>query len=303
MPTIQGVQDEATFVQEVARGTGLDPRVILEWIRVEGAYAPGGTGGFNFLNLRPYSSDVGVAGQSPGGFDRFTNVDAAAVSTIRRIRQPFLWDALGPVVAKKGSPAEEIAAIGRSGWDAGHYQEGGGAPGSSIANRFIGDYGQAAYGSAPAGPGAVAAHGTGPGSTGATSVAGDVAGAAGGAASAVGGAIAGPFAWVEKLVKVIFGPRGLQMGAGFLLVILGVLWLSRGRLPASVQPGGEGVGGGTPPRTASPAGDQVNIFEHEPGMVAHAETRPTSRARDLSRPTRSVKPITDVSRPLRRRAA
>jgi len=123
------------FASEVAKQTGLDPRVVMAWSSQEGTYAPNGTGGFNFLNLRPYSSDVGVVSHSSGGFDQFRSLQDAIASSVARIKQPFLQQHLGPVLKAGGGPSEQIAAIAASGWDQDHY---GGPGGPNLLRAYQG---------------------------------------------------------------------------------------------------------------------------------------------------------------------
>lgn len=139
--TVQDAQDQ--FAQEVAKRTGLSPEFIQFWANREGAYAPNGTGGFNFLNLRPGPGDVGVGGESKGKFDQFKDLESAVTSTVNRIHQPFLWDYL----SKAGSdPVSEWNAIKQSQWDIGHYAgveygAAGPAPGGSQPLQFGGSTG------------------------------------------------------------------------------------------------------------------------------------------------------------------
>jgi hypothetical protein len=154
MPAIPGsagggasASDVVTFVDAVAKQTGLDPRVVETQVIAEGAYAPGGTGGLNFLNLRPYSSDVGVVGYSKGGFDQFGDLQSAITSTVARIKQPFLQKYLGPVLAKPSTPEDQLRAIAVSGWDAGHYvgtYDGASMVGGSLFSDFASKFGAGA---------------------------------------------------------------------------------------------------------------------------------------------------------------
>jgi hypothetical protein len=146
------VNPQVEFVNQVASQTGLDPRVVYAWTVAEGAYAPGGTGGFNFLNLRPYKpnqtgGDVGVIGVSSGNFDQFKDLPSAIASTVGRIKQPFLWRILSPVLSRKSSPREQIDAIATSGWDSGHYTDSSGVVGGKLVADFTGRYGASALGS------------------------------------------------------------------------------------------------------------------------------------------------------------
>lgn len=79
--------------------------------------------------------------------------------------------------------------------------------------------------------GAYDVHGSGPGSTGQQSI-----------ATQVGDAVMSPVKFAEKVFHFLFSARGLEVFAGFLLVVVGVLWLARSQVPAAVRPGGAGVG-------------------------------------------------------------
>lgn len=129
-------QNQSQFAEDIARATGLDPRVVYAWAQSEGAYAKGGTGGFNFLNLRPYSGDK-YASVSPGGFEQFSSLADAEKATLRRISMPFASPiAKAGQAAKFGaalSPAQEIGAIASTGWDSGHY----GGPGGPALQRIF----------------------------------------------------------------------------------------------------------------------------------------------------------------------
>lgn len=124
MPTAAEV-----FMNALAKQTGVDPGLIGYWINQEGTYAPRGTGGFNFLNMRPkgtpgaYStwSGVPLAGVSPGRFEQFQNVQDAIQETVNRINQPFM-NPLRQAVAAGASPAEQWRALQKTGWDIANYK-------------------------------------------------------------------------------------------------------------------------------------------------------------------------------------
>jgi len=200
---------QITFVDAVAKQTGLDPRVVYAWTAAEGAYASGGTGGYDFLNLRPdAASDVGVASVSPGGFDRFGTLQAAISSTVARIKQPFLQQHLAPVLKAGGSPAEQIAAIAASGWDSGHYTDAKGVVGGKLIADFTSQYGSAALGSASSTPLP-------------TSGAGDTTGQQ-------GISIPNPFDWVGSLTSWVGNKAGyaaLYVALVLFAVVLGILGL------------------------------------------------------------------------------
>lgn len=135
-------QLQAQFARDVGAGTGIDPAVIFAQEQVEGAYAPGGTGAFNMLNLRPYPGDP-YSGVSSGGFEQFSSLSDAETATIRRFRQPFVADQLGRY---PHTALGEITAISASGWDAGHYQESGK---NSLLQQYLSDHGVSAGPSNP----------------------------------------------------------------------------------------------------------------------------------------------------------
>ena len=127
------------FLNAISRATGVDPGVLGYWMNQEGTYAPRGTGGYNFLNLRPkgtagdYSAYTGVPiSVSPGRFEQFRNVNDAISETVNRIRQPFM-QALMNTVRQGGDPAAQWKAIEGTGWDINHYAGSGFAPTTDIS--------------------------------------------------------------------------------------------------------------------------------------------------------------------------
>ena len=226
--------EEVQFVKDVSGATGVDPHLVAAWITAEGAYAPGGTGGHNFLNLRPYKSDVGVVGQSGGGFDQFVNERAAALSSIARIKQPFLWTSpelggpgLGAVISAHGDAVAQAQAIGRSGWDAGHY---GSPPGSKL----VADLASTNKGGPSLGKSVVTATGdlvtgnpvgaAGAVAQGAGAIASGIGlGGVGSAVGGVGAALSAP----EKIYKFLTSYRFLELVGGLVLVVLGLVILGR----------------------------------------------------------------------------
>lgn len=116
--------NQVRFVIGVSVATKIDPRVVIAWMQQEGANAPGGTGGFNYLNLRPLSGDP-YKTVSKGGFEQFASVNDAVKATVRRLNQPFAK----PIIATartRPTPQAQIRAISVTGWDAGHYGGNGG---------------------------------------------------------------------------------------------------------------------------------------------------------------------------------
>lgn len=230
----QGYQDLPEFAHEVSQATGVDPRVIFAQAMLEGAYAPNGTGHFNYLNIRPYPGDR-YSAVSSGNFEEFANVHDAAWSTARRIRQPFLWGSgpgeggLGAVIAAHGSPAQEIAAIGRSGWDAGHY--GGG--GSALESKFESLYGA----SAAQGPPRTSKTALAPGGSTGTTVTGSLGHVVD--ATGVGGALKG----VERIGAFVTSVRLPELLGGIVLVSIGLFILARALLSTEpVKLAGQTVG-------------------------------------------------------------
>jgi hypothetical protein len=145
----------AEFAYAVAEETGLDPRVVYAWARLETGDNPASVTQYNYLNLRPDSADVGVTGESSGGFDQFGSEKNAVTSTKKRIEQPFIWNYLNPVLQAKGSAAEEISAIALSAWDgSGHY---GGKGGPALQAEFKSLYGAKALGTHQSAGGSVGA--------------------------------------------------------------------------------------------------------------------------------------------------
>lgn len=142
------------FINEVAKQTGIDSRVVTTWVTAEGAYQPKGTGHFNYLNLRnPDPGNVGVIATSPGGFAEFGSLQDAIASTVNRIKQPFLQRTLAPVLKAGGSPVKQLQAIASSRWDgSGHYigpYGGKSVVGGRLYDTFAGLFGKTALGGPP----------------------------------------------------------------------------------------------------------------------------------------------------------
>lgn len=116
------------FVDRLAAATGLDRRVVAAWVRAEGAYTSGGTGGYNFLNVRARAGGKGYSGvaisRSSGGFAKFGSLDAAVRETSFWINRMPNYAGIRSSVDK--GPAAQLAAIARSPWDANNYAGGRG---------------------------------------------------------------------------------------------------------------------------------------------------------------------------------
>lgn len=131
---------EALFSNAVAKGTGFDPRVIYAQAQSEGAYAPGGTGGLNFLNLKSdtvRSLGLPFAGSSTGGFAQFANLAQAENATIAEYRSPTIG-----LTAPAPTVSGEISQIAATPWDQTHY---GGTGGPNLAAQFKSLYGDSAF--------------------------------------------------------------------------------------------------------------------------------------------------------------
>ncbi len=98
------------FVADVSKATQIDPRVLIAWAQQEGAYAKGGTGGFNYLNLRPIAGDP-YSSVSSGGFEQFSSLSDAEAATIRRLGQPFAQ----PIITAAGQHVSSLATPATSG--------------------------------------------------------------------------------------------------------------------------------------------------------------------------------------------
>jgi hypothetical protein len=232
--------EEAQFATDVGKNTGVDPRVIFAWAQQEGAYAKNGTGGLNFLNLRPQAGDP-YSSVSPGGFEQFSSLSNAETATERRIKEPFIWSYLGPVVAEKGTPAQEISAIGQSGWDRAHY---GNPPGEKLLASYN------AYYPGTAGQPSTSTDITAGGTSGTGSVTGSIPGYTD---------ITGALSSIQSAFAFLFSVRFLEILGGGLLVLLG-LWLLARQLGVSA------------PKPPGPAAD---VFE---SAAATGETRERAAA-------------------------
>jgi hypothetical protein len=248
--------DEAAFVAGVSRQTGIDPRVLVAWVQAEGAYAPNGTGGHNYLNLRPAAGDVGTVAASSGNFDQFATVQDAITSTVNRLHNPF---ASGIIAAARKTPRQEIGAIAASAWDSGHY---GGNGGQHLLDTFSSIFTAAGLDSSYQGPDtaqAVAATaGTGSAGPSDTSVSGTLnsatGGLSGGVTSAAGGII-DAIDSVPKFLAFVTSWRFVEVVGGFFLLLVGLYLIGRqlGAAP-SVPQAVETVAGKVPAVAAAREG-------------------------------------------------
>lgn len=123
--------DEGQFVVDVSRATNIDPRVLIAWIAGEGH--PGDEEN-DWLNMGPNGAalDVGASGLDQYHVESFPTEAAGAAATINRINEQFL-SGLRQTIAQKGTPRQQIAAIGQSGWATSHY---GSPPGANLDADF-----------------------------------------------------------------------------------------------------------------------------------------------------------------------
>ncbi len=215
---------QAQFVVDVSHATKIDPRVVLAWTEQENADAPNGTGGFNYLNLRPEQGDP-YAAVSSGGFEQFASEADAVTATVHRLGEPFAKPILTDVT--KRTPRQEIAAIASTGWDSSGY---GGPGGPKLAAKFADIFTPAgldtSYTSPAEAKGIVDTAGTGSSYSGfgvgnfpiGHTTPGDVAGG-------IAHAIASPFELAGKIWDAISNPElWLRIGigiAGVALIVLG----------------------------------------------------------------------------------
>ncbi len=166
MPTATSTstQPGSQFIIGVSKQTGIDPRVLLAWMVKEGAYTKGGTGGYNYLNLRPFPGDK-HAGISPKGFAQYLTVQDAINATVTNLHSPQYASVLS-TARLKPPPRQEIAVIAASPWDANHY---GGPGGPDLLDTFSSLFGKtggsSAYQPPSVAPAMLATVGTGSAST------------------------------------------------------------------------------------------------------------------------------------------
>lgn len=124
-------QNEGDFVRGIRNATGIDQRVIIAWMYQEGAFKEGGTGGFNYLNIAPFSGD-NRSGLAQNGFSQFANVHDAILATAHVIKQKNMSTILH-TASLHPTPRQQIGAIAASPWDSGHY---GGKGGPQLEQTF-----------------------------------------------------------------------------------------------------------------------------------------------------------------------
>lgn len=213
----------------VSTATGIDPRVVIAWVKQEGAYAKGGTGHFNYLNLRPQAGDK-YSSVSPGNFEQYASVNDAIYSTVRRINSGKI---IKSTAQAKPTPREQIKAISASGWDAASY---GGVGGPNLLNTFTSIFTSKGLDDAyvsPASAGAIAATAE----TGSASDAGsyDIGDAA---HDAAGLPVVKQLLNVGDLIGWIGGnwDRILLVMGGGIIVILGIVFLAKQQATKAVIP-------------------------------------------------------------------
>lgn len=135
--------------QTLSAKTGIPVGVIEAWSREEK-----GTTDTNAMNNNPLNVAYDAAYMPKGttqlgnGMASFPTMVAGVDTTAMYINTMSNYAGVKAAATNGSTPAQIIAAIGQSPWDAGHYQEGGGAPGAALQNV----YDQNGYASASAQP-------------------------------------------------------------------------------------------------------------------------------------------------------
>lgn len=121
-------QSAEQYAQIIAADTGLNLGVVQAWVGLESAWGQSPAGAYNYLNLR-----------GPGGpFASYGSVQQAAQAVVSQLKGAPEW--YGNILkAASASPAQQIAAIAASPWDAGHY---GGSGGPNLLRTYDGMTGQ-----------------------------------------------------------------------------------------------------------------------------------------------------------------
>lgn len=221
--------DEAGFIAQLSRDTGIDPRVLVAWVQQEGAYASNGTGGFNYFNLRVGPGGKGYSGvsegRSPAGFAQFGTPADAETETAYWLNKFSNYAGIRAVTATKPTPRQEIAAIAASKWDKDHY---GGPGGPNLLNTFNSLFAGGAdtsYQSPSTAGGVVGQAGTGSAADGGSVDLGTAP--VTGSISDAGHAVAGSIGSVEDALKFVLSVRFLEIIGGGLLVLVGLVALMR----------------------------------------------------------------------------
>jgi hypothetical protein len=210
--------NQQRFAYEVARGTGLDWRVVEAWVLAENG--PDG----NPLNIGP--------GRNYGSVDKAANATISLLHT-------SIYSAV--LKSGKGSADQQLAAITSSPWDAGHYA---GAGGSTPGTLLRGTYARLSGSPAPtisgshsqAFPGAKYVAGAADAAAGDTQLASSETGLSGWAGQLTG--------WVEN--KAAYGLAYVLLGGMAVALILIGLSRASGITPRSVLAARAGAGGGIP---------------------------------------------------------
>lgn len=230
--------DFARFIIGVSIATKIDPRVLIAWSRAEGAYAPNGTGHFNYFNLRPYPGDP-YSGVSSGNFEQFSNVNDAIKATVRRLNQPFARPIIATAAAKP-TPRQQIEAIASTNWDSGHYGGSGGIKLQNIFGQLFG--GQQGLNDSYVGPGSAMAIastvGTGSAGDSGSFDSGTIDKAGNGLIQHVPGVkqaegIYGGITSVGSAIGWLFSEKGAKVIGGSLIVLVGVLSLFKSQMAST----------------------------------------------------------------------
>jgi len=229
--------DETQFIVGISEGTGVDPRVVAAWVYQEGAFRSGGTGGHNYLNVKPAPGD-NHAGVSSGGFAQFSNVNDAIKATLTAIYQP--QNRIIITEAKTHpTPIEQIRAIAHTPWD----QSGYGYGGINLIKTFTGLFTSAGLTDKYQGPETAKSIASTVGTGSAadwtsidmsiiTNPTGAAVGAVGAGLGDIGHALAYPFEWLSNWLGGNWD-RLLWVLGGAVLVILGGYMLFKSQTAAT----------------------------------------------------------------------
>lgn len=281
--TVKIPSQEIEFVSGVATKTGLDPRVLIAWVQAEGAYAPNGTGGFNFLNLKAAPGGKSYSGVpvtvSSGGFEQFTSVNDAVTETVNRLQQPF---AAGILNSKGQTAVQQIAAIGNSSWDASHY---GGNGGQNLRNDYTQLWGNGALTSAAPGGGAISQIASDLGSV---PVVGNIVKAG----ETTGGTIKTTAGFISEITSVSFIIRAGEVIGGAVLMLAGLFLLAKqiGLAPPSIPTPARAVADAAPQTSTEGTGPPRRVIVREPiGGSADVDRRArVQRARNRPQPREEI---------------
>lgn len=270
--------EQLAFATDIAKATGLDPRVVYAWTQAEGAYDPNGTGGHNYLNVQAsHGGGVGYSGvpegKSPGGFAQFNSLADAEKETLLWIQHFGNYAGIRATAGQ--SPQNQIGAIESSPWDTGNYA------GDKIGRNFENTYGQNAL----TGPARAAATGDFSWADSTAQSAADASSVDLGTApgtkqiSQAGHAVVGSISSVEDALKFILSYRFLEIVGGGVLVIIGLVGLMR-ELGVSVPtPLGALASAATPAPVEGPISEQPRRTQRAAGFEPQSPERDRRKAK------------------------